>query len=249
MDVMILMAGRGSRFKDLYPEIPKPLVPLHGKPLVRWVVENLRLKTKQRFIFICLKEHIETFKLRETFSSWNIDFEIVEVSEVTEGAACSALLAKHLFVEDELIIANSDQFVQYHKDDFLEKCRLFDGCIMSMGAEGKKWSYIQTNKEDLVTLVKEKEQISSIGTVGIYYFKHSSYFIRAVEDMIGANDRFNNEYYLAPSYNYLIKRNLKVGHHHIGSLGDNFIGLGTAEDFMDFETNPRSRTIAKEIFS
>jgi NDP-sugar pyrophosphorylase family protein len=249
MDVMILMAGRGSRFKDLYPETPKPLVPLHGKPLVRWVVENLRLNTSQRFIFVCLKEHVTNFNLRELFSSWKINFEIVEVSEVTEGAACSAMLAKPLLNNDELLIANSDQFVEYDKKLFLEKCRNYDGAIMSMGANGNKWSYIQTDLNDLVTVVKEKEQISNTGTVGIYYFKQANYFIKAVEKMISSNDRFNNEFYLAPCYNYLIKNKQKVGHFYIGSVGDHFTGLGTSEDFSNFETSSKSAKIAEELFS
>lgn len=248
MDVMILMAGRGTRFQDRFADVPKPLVPLHGVPLVRWVVENLRFQNDQRFIFVCLEDHLKSFDLSKEFSTWEINFEIVPVSTVTEGAACSALLAKKVFQNNELLIANSDQFVEFDREAFLNKSRLNDGCIMSMAAEGKKWSYIQTDATDRVTLVKEKEPISSTGTVGIYYFKSGDFFSQAVEDMIRADDRYNNEFYLAPCYNYLIKRNKKIGHYFLHSPEERFIGLGTSADFELFEKDPTSKSLYQKIF-
>ena len=248
MDILILMAGKGSRFKDLHPDKPKPLVPLHGQPMVRWVVENLRFEKKQRYLFVCLKEHVEKFKLHELFSSWSINFEIIIAPEVTEGAACSALLAAQFLGDQELIIANSDQFVLFNKHDFLLKARSLDGCILSMAAAGPKWSYIKTNELDLVTEVKEKLEISKVGTVGIYYFRSGKIFISAAQAMIKADERHNNEFYLAPCYNFLIKNNERIGHFNVGKVGSEMIGLGTSEDFTYFENEPRSMLIKKEIF-
>ena len=242
------MAGRGSRFKDLSPDTPKPLVPLHDQPLVRWVVQNLTFEKNQKFIFVCLKEHVEQFRLKKLFASWDINFEIVIAPDVTEGAACSALLAESLITKDELIIANSDQFLIYNKSQFLEQARQHDGFIMSMNASGPKWSYIKTNDNNDVTLVKEKDPISDIGTVGVYYFKNGSHFVQAAKEMILANDRHNHEFYLAPTYNYLIKSHPKVGHYNIGNVGTEMIGLGTSEDFRAFENNPLSATLAQELF-
>ena len=248
MDVLILMAGRGSRFKDLHEDKPKPLVPLHGEALVRWVVENLHIEKDQRYIFVCLKEHVEQFELHKLFSSWKINFEIVIAPAVTEGAACSALLAKHLYSSNELLIANSDQFLLFDGPAFLKKARQYDGLIMSMNASGEKWSYIKVNDDDLVTEVREKKVISNTGTTGVYYFKQGSYFQRAAEAMIQANDRFNNEFYLAPGYNYLISQDKKVSHYNIGDVGTEMIGLGTAEDFLKFMNEPRSLEIKKKLF-
>jgi NDP-sugar pyrophosphorylase family protein len=248
MDILILMAGKGSRFKDLHTDKPKPLVPLHGQPLVRWVVENLRFEKCQRYIFVCLEEHVEAFKLRDLFTSWEINFEIIIAPKVTEGAACSALLASQLLGDKELIIANSDQFVLFNKQAFLLKTRSLDGCILSMSASGSKWSYIKTNELDLVTEVKEKIEISNIGTVGVYYFRTGKLFISAAQEMILANERHNNEFYLAPCYNFLIKNGRQIGHYNVGKVGSEMFGLGTADDFIKFENDPRSLTIKKEIF-
>lgn len=250
MNTLILMAGRGSRFKDMEIDLPKPLVPLHGEPLVRWVIENLRLGPKQKYIFVCLQEHLEQFKLPELFSKWNIDFDIVVSPTVTEGAACSALLAREMINnQQELIIANSDQYIFYNKPQFLASARPHDGLIMSMQAEGNKWSYIGLDQAGYVEKVKEKVPISHLGTVGIYYFKNGHSFVAAAEQMIMANDRHNNEFYLAPVYNYLIKAGKKIAHFNVGEVGKEMIGLGTSEDFSNFQKNPISLDVAKEIFS
>ena len=249
MKTIILMSGRGSRFKDLQVPEPKPLVSLHGQPLVRWVVENIKLIPNQHFIFICLKEHCEQYRLHDLFQSWGIRFEIISVHDVTEGAACSALLAKSLINnEEELLIANSDQYVLYHKTSFLEQARHHDGFIMSMKASGNKWSYIKLNEEHLVTEVKEKIQISDLGTVGIYYFKQGSSFVTAAEAMILANDRYNHEFYLAPTYNYMTGTSSRIGHYCIGEAGQEMIGLGTSDDFLRFQSDPLSLMEARKIF-
>jgi NDP-sugar pyrophosphorylase family protein len=248
MDVLILMAGKGSRFKDLHPDKPKPLVPLHGEPMVRWVVENLRFEKNQRYLFVCLKEHVEKFRLHDLFSFWDINFEIIIAPEVTEGAACSALLATPFLSEKELVIANSDQLVLFNKNDFLLSARSFDGCILSMSATGSKWSYIKTNEDDLVMEVKEKVEISSTGTVGVYYFRSGNLFIESAQSMIKANERHNNEFYLAPCYNSAIKNGATIGHYNVGRVGSEMIGLGTSEDFSNFEKEPRSLNIKKDIF-
>lgn len=242
------MAGRGTRFTDISPDIPKPLIKLHGQPLVRWVVENLRFKNDQKYIFVCLEEHVKKFNLDELFGSWNINYKIVTVPVVTEGAACSALAAVSSLDDSELIVANSDQYILYDKNLFLETARKYNACIMTMKASGPKWSYVKIDQNGFITEVKEKQEISSTGTVGIYYFESSLTFQKAVQDMINANERYNNEFYLAPCYNFIIKDVKKVGQFNIGSVGKEMIGLGTSEDFLKFQETPLARQLSKEIF-
>jgi dTDP-glucose pyrophosphorylase len=248
MNTLILMAGRGSRFKDIDPITPKPLILLHGQPLVRWVVENIRLMPSQHFIFVCLKEHVEKYRLHDLFNSWGITFTIIISPDVTEGAACSALLAKELINnEEELLIANSDQFVLYQREAFIQRARQYDGLIMSMRATGPKWSYIKVNSHDQVIEVREKNPISSIGTVGIYYFRQGQFFVDAAESMIKADDRHNSEFYLAPCYNYMLNKH-SVGHFNVGEATKEMIGLGTAEDFSAFQSSPLSLKISQDLF-
>ena len=100
MNIIIPIAGRGSRFlveKNSNPEYgkPKPLINIAGHTMVEWAVSSLPLKPTDQLIFLVLKEHVENSqideKLREVFDS---NIKIVVVDKVTEGAACTALLAK-----------------------------------------------------------------------------------------------------------------------------------------------------------
>ncbi len=247
LDILILMAGRGTRFKDSHPDIPKPLVPLHGEPLIRWVVENLRFEETQRFIFVALKDHVERFDLKKIFSHWNINFEIVEVTEVTEGAACSALMAANLYRNNELIIANSDQIVVFDHRSFLTQARKNAGLIMTMKAEGTKWSYVREEGGQIVE-VAEKKPISNQATVGIYYFNRGENYINAATEMIACNDRVNNEFYLAPTYNYLIRCKQSVQAYPVGNLGEQMFGVGTSADFMAFESSSNSLLLKDSLF-
>jgi NDP-sugar pyrophosphorylase family protein len=107
------MAGRGSRFQKEGYTLPKPLIPVLGKPMIQVVINNLRPKVAHRFIFICLQEHLEKYQVAEKLKAWASEGkEIVTVDQVTEDAACTVLLAKEFINNDEpLMIANSDQWV------------------------------------------------------------------------------------------------------------------------------------------
>jgi dTDP-glucose pyrophosphorylase len=249
LKTIILMAGRGTRFLDLDPDKPKPLVELHGHPLIRWVVENLRVKTPQQYIFVALKEHIEKFQLNDLFNSWNIHFNLVEVDTVTKGAACSALFARKFMDEDQMLIVNSDQYIRFSADQFIADAnqRGLDGSILTMKASGPKWSYVRVNEKEMVTEVKEKQEISETATVGVYYFRRGQDFVTATERMIAADDTVNGEFYIAPVYNYLIGS--RISHYPVGVAGTEMIGLGTKEDFLKFQENPESLNEAKKLFA
>ena len=141
------MAGRGTRFSDLDPGRPKPLVSLHGPPLVQWVVENLRSRNSQKFIFVCQSSHVQEFDLHDWFRKFDVKFEIAKVEGVTRGAACSALLAGQYVTEGEVVFANSDQYIDFSMDQFIDDChkRQLDGSLVSMTATGSKWSYVKTD--------------------------------------------------------------------------------------------------------
>lgn len=249
LNTVVLMAGRGTRFSDLNPSRPKPLVHLHGRPLVQWVVENLRSTSPQKYIFVCQSAHVKEFKLKSVFESFGIEFEIAEINEVTQGAACSALFAGDYITEGEIVFANSDQYMDFSMDKFIEDCntRKLDGSLVTMRASGSKWSYIKAGPDNLVLEVKEKVAISDIATTGVYYYRNWDLFQTAAEEMISRNDSYNNEFYLAPVYNYLLSTH-KVSHYLIGENEKEMVGLGTKEDFLHFEAEERSRKISERLF-
>jgi len=231
MKVLIPMAGRGKRFNDAGYSFPKPIIDVNGKPMIQIIVENLNFSDKH--IFISQKEHLEKYAIKEMLELVKKDSDIIPVNEVTEGAACTVLLAKDLINNDEeLIIANSDQWVNWNSQHFLSYLRgkNADGGIVTFIATHPKWSFVKTDEEGSVTEVAEKRPISNIATVGIYYFKKGSDFIKAAEQMIAKNIRTNDEFYVAPVFNEMIGDKKKILTYPIAEMR----GLGTPEDLKRF---------------
>ena len=238
------MAGAGSRFaKEGYKD-PKPLIPINGIPMIKVVIDNLKPNGACHFIFVCQTKHVEEYGLREKLTHWAPGADIVEIDGITEGAACTVLAAESIINNEyPLMIANSDQFIDLDIHNYLNymDSNNLSGLIMSMTACDPKWSFIDINEHNLVSRVVEKEVISNEATVGIYNFKQGADFVRAAHRMIESNDRTNNEFYVAPSYNYLIKEGQMVGYYNIGSEANGMYGLGTPDDLEIFLKNPISK--------
>jgi len=170
LNILIPMAGAGSRFEQAGYTFPKPLIDVKGKPMIQVVVENLNMDAN--FIFVVRKEHRERYNLDSLLKLIAPGCQIVETDGLTEGAACTALLAKDFIDNDApLFFANSDQFVEWDSNEFMYKMNETnaDGGIISFTSTHPKWSFAKINEEGLVTEVAEKNPISDIATVGYYY--------------------------------------------------------------------------------
>ncbi len=233
INIVIPMAGAGMRFSQAgYPE-PKPFIPLLGKPMILHVVDNIGIPGAT-YIFICQKKHLEKYgtNFQEELRKRNFikDFRIIEIDGITEGAACTVLKSEpYINSEKPLYIINSDQLVgeqdlRESVSHFIEKKS--DGGIMCFFARHPKWSYAGLTPEGLIDKVIEKQVISDHATVGMYYFGKGADFVAAAKTMIDKNDRVNNEFYVAPTYNYLIKNGKSVHPYFINKM----TGLGTPED-------------------
>ncbi|WP_019866731.1 glycosyltransferase family 2 protein [Methylovulum miyakonense] len=251
LNIVIPMAGRGSRFAVAgYPD-PKPLIPIENIPMIRWIIANLRPAQAHRFIFVCLEEHLQQYGLEEKLAQWSPGCKVVPVSAVTEGAACTVLLARDFIDNDDaLMIANSDQWVDVAIDDYLLAMgnAQADGWIMTMTANDPKWSFLRFDDEGNITEVVEKQVVSNEATVGIYNFAKGSDFVRAADGMIAQDFRVNGEFYVAPVYNGLVAEHKKIGYYSIGSEADGMYGLGIPEDLRLFESLPiKQHAYAKVI--
>lgn len=237
LNIVIPMAGAGSRFiKDGY-QLPKPLIPIAGVPMIRVVINNLRPKEDHRFIFICQQTHVDAFDLRKELSAWAPECEVISLNGLTEGAACTVLTARNLINSDApLMIANSDQYVDIDINQYLQEmdARQLNGLIMTMKADDPKWSFVGLDDKGLVTRVVEKEVISDVATVGIYNFLRGCDFVEAADQMIAENLRVNNEFYVAPTYNRLIKAGQRIGTFNVGAEADGMYGLGIPTDLELF---------------
>ena len=241
VNIVIPMAGRGSRFANVGYKMPKPLIDVKGHYMIEWVVKNLTPKGDHRFIFLCLQEHIDKFNLPQYLEKIAPGCVVVPVNHVTEGAACTVLLAEeYINNEDELMIANSDQYVDFDIDEYMEAQQEADGLIMTMYADDDKWSFIAFDHNKYVTMVREKEVISNEATVGIYNFTKGSDYVKYAHKMINMDLRVKGEFYIAPVYNMLIDDGKKIAFKNIGSVGNGMYGLGVPEDLNAFLAHPIS---------
>jgi len=241
LNIVVPMAGRGSRFAVAGYTDPKPLIPVHGVPMIQLVIENLRPPVEHRFVFICQREHVEAYELDRLLPTWAPESLIVPIDGITEGAACTVLTAReHIDSADPLIIANSDQYVDHPMADYVAALGDLDGLIMTMSADDPKWSFVEKDADGLVTRVVEKEVISDEATVGIYTFARGHDFVRGADAMVAADERVNGEFYVAPVYGQLIAEGARVGTVSVGAVGAGMYGLGTPPDLDAFLALPLS---------
>ena len=237
LNIVVPMAGAGSRFTAEGYKDPKPLIPVHGIPMIELVIRNLTPLLPHHFIFICQEDHVANYGLKQKLSLWAPGCEVISIDKVTQGAACTVLLAREQINSDfPLMIANCDQYIDADINEYLKKIQNteLDGLVMSMTASDPKWSFVDYDQNGLVTRVVEKEVISDEATVGIYNFAAGQDFVNAAEAMISQEERVNGEFYVAPVYNSLIKAGHKIGLFNIGNDVEGMYGLGTPADLDRF---------------
>ncbi len=233
MNVLIPMAGAGKRFEEVGYSFPKPMIDVNGKPMIQVVVDSLNIDAK--YIYVVQKEHYEKYNLNHFLNLITPNCEIVQIDEMTEGAACTTLLAKEYIDNDEpLLIANSDQYIEWDSNEFMYSMVAddIDGGILTFTATHPKWSFAKLNKEGFVERVAEKEPISNIATVGIYFYNQGSDYVKYAEQMIEKNVRTNNEFYVCPVFNEAIQDGKKIKIYHIDKK--QMWGMGTPEDLKRF---------------
>ena len=199
LNVVIPMAGKGSRFANAGYTFPKPLIEVFGKPMIQLVVENLNIDAN--FTFIVQKEHYEKYNMGPFLKMLKPGCNIIQTDGVTEGAACTVLLTKDIINNDNpLLIVNSDQYLDWNSNEAMYAFSAdgIDGGILTFESISPKWSYAAIGDDGFVKDVREKEVISREATCGIYYWRRGGDFVRFAEQMVQRNLRVNNEFYVAP---------------------------------------------------
>lgn len=235
VNVVVPAAGRGSRFDENGWRKPKPFIDVNGRMMLTHVLENVAPRDSNQIVLL-RREHLETYPVaHEDVLANGASIEIVD--NLTEGTASTILLARERFDSPTpLLIANSDQLVDFDVDDFVDDClrRGLDGSILVFRDPelNPKWSFARVNDDELVVEVAEKNPISDLATVGIYLFARGDDFVRGAVDMISRNERVNGEFYTAPIYNHLIAAGKRIGVYEIGA--DDMHGLGTPSDLLEY---------------
>ena len=225
MNIIVPMAGEGKRFIDAEYEVPKPFIDVNGVSMIQAVYDNLPFEGANWF-YMVRKEHTKKY------DEWIPPGRRIIVEGTTGGAACTVLLAKeHIDNDEELLIVNSDQLMDYNIDNFntLRRCAsVLDGMIFVFWATEHKWSFAKISDESgLITQVAEKNPISTWATTGVYYWKKGKQFVTCAENMIEHGRSVNGEFYICPVYNELINYGSGiVAPYYVTEM----YGLGTPED-------------------
>lgn len=233
LNVLIPMAGLGSRFAQKGYTFPKPLIDVNGKPMIQVVVENLNISAN--YIFIVQKEHYEKYHLQNMLEQIAPNCKVIPIDGITEGAACTTLLAKEFIDNDNpLFIANSDQFVEWNSNEALYSFSNddIDGGMLVFEAVSSKWSFAKLDDNGFISEVAEKNPISNIASTGLYYWSKGSNYVKYAEEMINKNVRVNNEFYVCPVFNEAIQDGKKFKVKYV----DKMWGIGVPED-LDYFLN------------
>lgn len=214
MNIVITMAGLGSRFKKVGYKVPKYQIEVNGRNLFEWSMLSLEDFNKienVKYIFIVRREdNAKQFILEEMAKKSIKDINVVEIDGPTDGQATTALMAKEYWAEDEeMIVYNIDTYVEPNFIKYNEVQG--DGFIPCFKAEGEHWSFVKLDKNNNAVEVREKERISDNCTIGLYYFKSCKLYEEIYNNYYKDNTNLEkNEKYIAPLYNYMIEKGMKV---------------------------------------
>ena len=247
IQIVLPMAGLGTRFAEAGYQVAKPLLPIHDQPMFKVVLGNVLSPQVKRVVIISRLEWNLTSEIEELNSNSDIDFKLVEIDYTTEGPADTVVLAApHLELDLPVVTANSDQYVCTAISDFFSALLAegVAGTIMTMEDDDPKWSFVQVDSSGDVVNVREKEVISHQATVGIYGFTTASVLLESINKMKLEGDRVNGEFYIAPVYNYMIRDGQRVTTFETGAVEDVMFGLGIPKDYENFIRHPESKVAA-----
>jgi NDP-sugar pyrophosphorylase family protein len=254
IQLVIPMAGDGTRFASAGYDVPKPLLPIHDRRMFEVVLGNLAHQRIHRAIIVAKSEWKISSKVRQLSSASPFPIELLELSELSEGPAHTVEFAKSsLDMEQPLVIANSDQYLDFDFDQFF-LCLSDDGCqgaVLTMQDDSPKWSYAKIDANGNIVSIIEKQVVSKSATAGIYGFSKARYFFEALQVMKERNNRVNGEFYVGPVYNYLEFSNGKIRNFDMGPVGNVMHGLGVPEDYERFiltNTSMKAASKASKLF-
>lgn len=235
LHVIIPLGGQASRFQERGYTFPKPLIEIGTRSMIEVVLENLAPPPPVRFTFICRKEHLTQFYLGDMLRLLAPGCQIISLEHDTAGALCSVLLAiDDLAPDEEVLVANGDQYLSAPVQPFYEKCRApgIDGCILTFTAAHPRWSFARTDFEGRVVAVAEKRPISKQATAGLYYFRRASDLLAGAERMLVKGLTTSGQFFVAPVFNELLLDGKTIVTYHLpdGAMHS----LGTPEDLEIF---------------
>ncbi len=250
LHLVIVAAGLGSRFRVTGVVTPKPLIAILGLPMILWVLGNFPLAPQDEIWIISRKEDCLPQELNKYISKFKNPVHFIELDSLTDGAATTLEYAiKRIPSAEAIVCTNSDQYVSSDTSGFIQMVRLGSstGQILTMEADGNKWSYVERDANGTIVNVVEKVQVSDEATVGVYGWRGAGDALKSIKEMKSADFKVNNEFYVAPSYNFLLSAGGTIETKNIGKLEEQVHGLGTPEDLEIFLRDSKIDSYFKRV--
>jgi NDP-sugar pyrophosphorylase family protein len=230
MRIAIPMAGLGSRFANAGYKDHKPLISVNGKTLLQYTVESLDIQGEYVLILRDLGNGY-TDTVHAIMRSLNVDYRLVLIDRVTGGAAETALYGLSDEYNEELIVTNCDQYLEWDSQAFLKESRNYHASVLTYQSNNPKNSFAEIINNSIVRIV-EKEPISRDALVGVHYWERAGDFISATEKLMRERD-VHREAYISETLNYLLKEGKSVGAVPIHQ--GRYWSTGTPEDLSVFK--------------
>lgn len=242
MKILLPMGGSDENFRQHGYAYAKPLVEIAGKPLVQHALAPLQEVGPQQFIFVIRKEDELRFFLRDVLRLLEPGAVVIRADGPTAGAACTALLAiEHIDTDEELVIANADQVLDFDLSAVIDRFRArgLDAATVVFDSVHPRWSFVKTDADGMVVEAAEKRPISRNATAGIYYFRKGRFFVEAASSMIRKDASVNGGFFVCPSLNELVLAQMRVGVERIDR--NRYISLATPQAVEEYEQLLKSR--------
>lgn len=233
INIVIPMAGAGSRFQVAGYKVPKPFIEFNGKMMIEHVLSSFK-NINANFILVLQEKFLteEKEQLNKLKNNYNLDF--VTVPKLTMGAAITALAAhKKIDKHSDILFADSDNIFNSNDiENFINYVRKneLDGALLTFSSNEPCFSYAQIDKNGYLIKTKEKEVISNHAISGVYYFRDLEQFKDAVIDLVVESDLSKGEFYMSNVYNHLMKQTKKIGVYDI----EHFDCVGTPEQLNEY---------------
>lgn len=233
MNVVIPMAGRGSRLAGHPSGLPKPLIEIGGRPLWSWAASCLPLERAERLVLVCLREHVSAYGLDAAFAEEfdGLPLRLVVLDDVTDGQLRTVVAsAGEWQLDAPLLVYNADTWFLHDQAQLLASLERHDGVLGVAEKPGDRWSFARVDDTGRVVEVAEKRRISNWACTGLYHFRDARRFLADAQAMFDAGDRTKGEYFVAPLYERMIARGESVGI----AVAEQFMPLGTPEELEAF---------------
>lgn len=241
-NILIPMAGAGSRFAKEGYVMPKQLIMVEDNQMIDWSLKCID-KNNCNLIFCVRQEQISNFSLDKILKSrYGNDITIVVVDRLTDGSVSTCLLAEEYINNDSpLVIYTLDVFFQpTFTPNFDDNS---DGCILTFKSNNPAYSYAKLNEDGYVTETAEKQVISDLAAVGVYTYRTGKMFVKYAREMIDNNIRTKGEFYVCPLYNLMIRDGLKIKTESVEKMHL----MGTPDELNFFTTHTLKRFGKKPI--